>query len=300
MPAWARVKRPLTGEADAVLAAGASLAAIDAFVRADAAFAGVWRQRLALCAAAGTARLLGRREDEAALRDAWCFGRPGDALGPAGSVLALWRQLVQRGLGQSDEGLASIARGLGIGLGGRAGDLAEILAQALSSQVLPLRAVTEASQAITALMPDGELLALVLADLVLAQRMHWPKPVPLLMTQIHNPILRSGEPRRRPRAGEAAWPGTLATAYALAAAEAVDLAGDLARRFERLEAVAPRLRAKGADKIVEALLAEDALTAASAPGSMSERALRRLFDRLTDLHAIRELSGRSTFRLYGL
>jgi len=51
---------------------------------------------------------------------------------------------------------------------------------------------------------------------------------------------------------------------------------------------------------VAALLDDDALTPASAPGSMSERALRRLFDRLVDLGAVCELSGRPAFRLYGL
>ena len=40
-------------------------AALEAVVRSEAAFAGVWRQRLALMAAATTLRLIGRREDEA-------------------------------------------------------------------------------------------------------------------------------------------------------------------------------------------------------------------------------------------
>jgi hypothetical protein len=33
---------------------------------------------------------------------------------------------------------------------------------------------------------------------------------------------------------------------------------------------------------------------------MSDRALRRIFERLVDLGAVRELTGRPTFRLFGL
>jgi len=89
-------------------------------------------------------------------------------------------------------------------------------------------------------------------------------------------------------------------AYARAALQAVDLAAELGRRADRLLAVAPKLRAKGSDAVVERLLADDAVVAAQEVPGMSDRGLRRLFDRLVDLGAVRELSGRATFRIYGL
>ena len=83
------------------------------------------------------------------------------------------------------------------------------------------------------------------------------------------------------------------------AGQAVPLAADLLRRASRRRAVAPKLRAKAADMAVEMFLTHDAL----APGALtliSDRAARRLCDRLVALGALRELTGRDSFRLYGL
>ncbi|RUU76630.1 DUF1403 family protein, partial [Mesorhizobium sp. M7A.T.Ca.TU.009.01.3.1] len=49
---------------------GVALSALDTLARAQASWAGAWRQRLALRCAAASMRLAGRSEDEAALRDA--------------------------------------------------------------------------------------------------------------------------------------------------------------------------------------------------------------------------------------
>ena len=95
--------------------------------------------------------------------------------------------------------------------------------------------------------------------------------------------------------------GAIVFAYARGAARAVDLSAELGRRAQKLLGALPKLRAKGAGAALQALLDEDSLSASSRiGGQMSERGARRLFDRLVALGAIRELTGRATFRLYGL
>ena len=60
------------------------------------------------------------------------------------------------------------------------------------------------------------------------------------------------------------------------------------------------MRAKGAGAALQALLDDDSLSATKNISGLSERGARRLFERLAALGAIRELTGRATFRLYGL
>ncbi len=125
--------------------------------------------------------------------------------------------------------------------------------------------------------------------------------MPLIATKILDPTLRQPDGGRRPRPGEPAWEKHAAQTIALAAC-ALDLAAHLSRRSETLLAVAPTLRAKSASKIVDLLLGEDCVSPAEAArqAPMTDRAARRLFDRLGALGAVRELTGRSAFRLYGL
>ena len=139
-------------------------------------------------------------------------------------------------------------------------------------------------------------------DIILAIRLRWPRPVPLIAAKILDPSLRSPGAGRRPRPDDPAWPNVAAGAIALAAASALDLAADLARRSKTLIAVAPKLRSKPAAKIVDLLLSQDCVSPAEAArhAPMTGRAARRLFDRLVSLGAAREFSGRPTFRLYGL
>jgi hypothetical protein len=84
-PAWARALHPPESEAEAGFLAGAALARLDPIVRETPPWAGAWRQRLALRAAAASVARAGRSEDEPALRDALHLTRPGAGTPPAHS-----------------------------------------------------------------------------------------------------------------------------------------------------------------------------------------------------------------------
>jgi len=311
LPAWARAVTAPETDAEAAFFAGAALARLDAIVRQNPPWAGVWRQRLTLSAAAANVRHAGRTEDEAALRDAFHLSRPGGDPGPAGKFLLASRELGQRPTRQWRSSFDAAAGVLGVPHDEALEEALEAAeACAASARPAPFaaaRAFALARRALTSSAGrpsagrggEGELLAAWLADAVLAQRLNWPFALPLLAA----PLFAGGGRRlgglENPADGGEAT--RVLIAYARAAAGAVDLAGDLARRAEKLEKAAPKLRAKGAGAALRALLDEDCLAASSRiGGQLSERGARRLFDRLVALGAVRELTGRATFRLYGL
>lgn len=299
IPSWVRTKPQSYQALDAVFQAGASLAVLDAIARDTPPWSGVFRQRQALQAAAASLRLLGRREDQNQLRDVQLLRRPGDDPGPAGRVLLAWRHLVARSPDLSPEAIARAATGLGLALSAtELAALADLASEAAGSARAAIVAVAELSERVVRVRPDAEVLALWLADAVLAQKFKWVLPVPLLATTILDPAARFGG--KRPRPGGEGWQPALALAYARAASGAIDLAGELARRADVLAGAAPKLRAKGSGAVIAALLSEDALAGSAEIGGISDRGLRRLFDRLVSLGAARELSGRPTFRIYGL
>src|SRR5271166_4439896 len=96
-PAWARQVHAPETDAEAAFLAGAALARLDAIVRQNPPWAGVWRRHLALRAAAASVRRAGRTEDAAALRDAFHLSRPGGDPGPAGKFLLAWKSVGEHG-----------------------------------------------------------------------------------------------------------------------------------------------------------------------------------------------------------
>ena len=251
----------------------------------------------------------GRTEHEAALRDAFHQTRPGADPGPAGRHLLAWRELSARSAGHWRSSFHAAAAVLGVprdealqaavdaaeacAAGGRPAPFAAAQVFALARRALTQSAGRPSPGGRGG---EGELLAAWLADCVLAQRLKWPFALPLLAAPLF-----SGGGRRMGGDVAAGDEWTILFAYARAAAQACDLSAELGRRAQKLFEAAPKLRAKGAGAALQALLDDDSLSASSKIGGhMSQRGERRLFDRLVALGAVRELTGRATFRLYGL
>ncbi len=308
-PRWARINETAAGADDPTFFAGAGLALLDQVLAAAPPFTGALRQRLALRAATACARTARLREDAGALRDAEHLA-PGGELAhtsPAGRIHRLWRLFASRAIRLDPPTLRMAAELLGlpqkIDIESLPRDLDDLRRQNRN----PLAAAAQAASLVAEAMTDvhraeAEMLALLVADIVLAQRLSWSAPVPLIATKVLDASLRRGSDDKRPRAGDSDWREAAARAYALAAQDAYGLAGELSRRSEKLLSVAPKLRAKSAGRVVDLLLADDAVSPARAAkaAGLSDRASRRLFDRLVELGAVRELSGRPSFRLYGL
>lgn len=263
----------------AAFRAGAALAHLGLVGAAREVPQALWRDRLALMAAEACMAMTGRREGQRALRDAVHLTRAGDNPGPAGLILRQWSRAVARPI--SVAGLAKALEGV------RPEQIALCLDASGDNPVDRAAAVIEA---VLTDAPRAEVAALILADAVLSKATGREHLLPLMSLALR--------PRDLGLRGEALRLACY-RAVAVGAGQAVPSAADLARRAMRLRGVEPKLRAKAAGRAVEMFLSRDALT----PGAlefMSDRAARRLCDRLVELGAIRELTGRETFRLYGL
>lgn len=283
LPGWIATSWSQTPET-AAFAAGAALAHLHFVMGQEPVPQGLWRDRLALAAAEVCAGFSGRRHGQAALRDAVHLTKAGDLPGPAGAIFAQWSRAVARPI--SVPHLAKAMDGIS----------ASQIALCLDAPSRnPVDRAAGVIQAMLEANPHAETAALILADAVLAKSMGRDRVLPLIALGL--------KPRDLGRRGDAL---RLAChrAIVLGADQAVPLAADLARRAAKLKVALPKLRAKGADRAVALFLSRDALAPTEliteSHGGLSDRAARRLCDRLVALGTIRELTGRDTFRLYGV
>ncbi|WP_299870190.1 DUF1403 family protein [uncultured Roseobacter sp.] len=253
--------------------------------------------RLALNAATATSKLEGRLAREADIRDAYHLTPPGEARGPDGDLLAFWRSAVRLRPG----GMGEIADLIGADLAGEVGvwiDAGQERARthgALAGCVSVLQAVLDVDD-------RAERGACLLSDIVLARTLNWPSVLPISAQYLTKAILRDlrGDGQRADLVAQQRISQSME--------ETIRLARDLARRAEALCTVTPKLRAKGSDAAVALFLSEDAVVPSTMLSPviqgttipMTDRAARRFCDRLIELGVARELTGRSTFRLYGI
>ena len=295
LPRWISHSRGETPDSVA-FTSGAALAMLDVVLRDPGGTlpSALLRDRMALEAAVACLRLENRRETATDIRDSVCLARAGEALGPAGDMFMAWRRLARINLGVTgwrdrvvkllpDQVVEEMPE-LGSFVGSPVGQAGQILEVVLRQ------------------FPRQEAAALMLADVTLARAVGWDRVMPLLATHLtRKDILAFADGEGDP---------VLCVYRAMIAAcdVAIRSAADLNRRAALMRAIAPKLRAKGSDDALALFLSHDAVSPSGMLSpiiqgtsvAMTDRAARRLCDRLVELGVVRELTGRSTFRLYGV
>lgn len=279
LPGWANARRAETPE-DVAFLSGVALSHLHLLLGQRDVPHALWRDRLALRAAETCVAFAGRSERARELRDAVHLMRPGDLPGPAGEICLQWRRAVERPV--SVKGLHRALPHI---------DAPQIAGwlDAGGHQTGPVTRAATVLETVLGQAPHAEVAALILAEAALAQALGWTHSLPLFAVGLTRPDLRKQGTELR-----------LACHRAVlrAAIESTRMAAELTRRSLHMQVVAPKLRAKAAPAAVAVFLCRDAVAPSALP--LPDRAARRLCDRLVDLGAIRELTGRDTFRLYGV
>lgn len=301
LPDWVTSTRAETLETVA-FRSGAALTVMDALL-SDPSYgvpAKLLANRMALKAATATSKLEGRLAREEDIRDAFHLTSPGEACGPDGDLLAYWREAAGLRLNGRDW-QADLQNLVGSSFEDDVASWIESVTASAKRQgplagcVAVMRCVLEADD-------RAERVACLLADVVLTRALNLKAVLPIAAQRLTKAVLRDLVTR-----GEG---GEIAVQQRILASleDTIRLARDLATSAAALRAVTPKLRAKGSEAAVDLFLSEDAVGPSTMLSPiiqgttipMTDRAARRFCDRLVELGVARELTGRPTFRLYGI
>ena len=307
LPAWVTGRSGETPQNVAFLS-GATFALLDMNLHqpGESIPKDLLRNTLALKAAVATSKLEGRMAREGDIRDAYHLTSPDEEgvrhWGPDGDVLEFWRRAGRIRLWDKDwvDTLARHADGNDF--------IAEWLDGAMTTSIRfgPMAAAVEIIGLVLEANDRAERLACLLADVVIAKSLGWDKCLP--MTALHLTKTNLRELRDGTKASKYDAETIVQVAIAKSAQTVFRLANQLAVRAEALRSITPKLRSRGSQDAVVLFLTEDAVAPSGmlsphirgTSTEMTDRAARRLCDRLVELGVVKELTGRSTFRLYGV
>tara|TARA_R110002124_G_scaffold200200_1_gene367012 strand:+ start:10870 stop:11832 length:963 start_codon:yes stop_codon:yes gene_type:complete len=301
LPGWVTYARAETFESVA-FRSGAALTVLDQLVSnpSQGVPLKLFANQLALQAATATSKLEGRLAREADIRDAYHLTPLGEARGPDGEILAFWRDAARLKLTGRDwhDDVQSL---VGAAF---ADDVLRLIAAGADRAKShgPIAGCVSVMRAVLEVDDRAERIACLLADIVLARALNWTSVLPVTAQHLTKTMLRDLV---------ADWQGAelkVQEGLLTSIEGMIRLARDLASRATLLQAVASKLRAKGSDAAVDLFLSEDAIgpsvmlspTIQGTTIPMTDRAARRFCDRLVELGVARELTGRPTFRLYGI
>ncbi|QEP30564.1 DUF1403 family protein [Pukyongiella litopenaei] len=189
LPAWVTSGRAETLETVA-FRSGAALTVLDQLVsgRRHGVPVKLLANRLALTAATATSKLEGRMAREVDIRDAYHLTPPGEARGPDGDLLVLWREAGRIRLTGRDWQAA---------LGGLTGpDPVAEADNSLKAGVArarthgPLAACVSVMRAVLEVDDRAERIACLLSDIVLARTLGWPSLLPITAQYLTKAMLR--------------------------------------------------------------------------------------------------------------
>lgn len=263
---------------------------------------GLLADRTGLQAAAKVLTRSGRPEGLAELRDMRLMGDPA---GPAAPVLSAWiwlsglpwedsaatRYRHRRDEDETDDEAADrrhhtrlqdLVQSLDLRDAGAGEDLALALGAA-ATLPCPLAAVGAALHAGTGLPLPVQLLAV---DYALGRCLGWSLPLYSLG------LGRLDQPDRTP--------DSVARTLLAGLLEVEAMLRPLTHKADALLAAGRQVRTRQAQAVIEQILARDAVWSGALKDLLPDRPARRLLQRLIDLGAVRELSGRPIYRIYGL